>query len=175
MSTDSQRLCSCSTQSPVLVPSTESDDNTSVVFLHCNLRSVTTEQIYAKGNNIRMWRCWSTTNNSTVELLDMDDWGDYFTMNCVMVEGKHDLPRVFPLPRAKGDSGHVPGQAELQAVMALSRHWAAHSQRRRHLLSFRRRRAGSCRRQSERKVSAGHIWHLYRTQNHISHCATLQK
>lgn len=138
MNTNSQKLCSCSTQHPC------------------------------------MWQFWSTTNTNRTSLATWHRWqrGDnsnYITMNCVMTEGKHDLPDVFPLSGAEGNFGHVPGQAELQAVMALSRHWAAHCQRCRHLLSFRRRRAGSCRGKWEREVSTGHRRHLYQTQNYRSH------
>lgn len=55
------------------------------------------------------------------------------------------VPAVFLFPGTEGDFGHVPGQAQLQSVMFMSWHWAAHGQRCRHLLTFRRGRAGSCR------------------------------
>lgn len=54
-------------------------------------------------------------------------------------------PDMFLFPRAKGDLRHVPGQAELHGVPAMSGHRAADSQSRRHFLSFCRGRTGSFR------------------------------
>lgn len=76
-----------------------------------------------------------------------------------------NVPVMFLLSRTKGDFGHVPSQAELQGVSALSHHRAAHSQCCCHLLSFRRRRAGSWRSKGKKvripRRSAWFMCHLY--------------
>lgn len=69
-----------------------------------------------------------------------------YKFSCLLIANTPShVPAVFLFPGTEGDFGHVPGQAELQSVMFMSWHWAAHSQCCCHLLSFRRGRAGSCR------------------------------